>query len=795
MFNLLPFQLETKEELLSTFVKLWKKTEYQLPLVFKSPTGSGKTLTIAHFIQGLNHLPNWDYDKAFIWITFSDDLAMQSKHKFEEYFDNNLENGLLTVNDINKGKLIKNEILFLNWQKVVSRSAETRILRRPENEDDRKETGQYFEDFIDNTHKDNREIVLVIDEAHKNKSTELAQDIIDYINPKIIVHVTATPKDDDELLARRHNSFIEVDRKRVIDEGLIKEKIMLQTEEDLKTHKKEDLDEVLLTLGIKKREQLKKEFESLGKKINPLMLIQLPNDDKELRDRGEKTKEEVVLTYLASKGVDKNKIALWFDNHKENLDYITDNQSDIDFMLFKQAAGTGWDCPRAHVLVMFREINSPIFYLQTLGRILRMPEPQKKEDYKNNPNLRLGYLYTNYHREDVNKEWDKSDLNKPLIYWTRKKQGITEINLQSDYVPRSEYGDLANSAKFQESFIKSMNKYFGITDRDIIGGAEKKMVNKGFKFNIHLINKIIVNAQFKDFDDINYEFQKEGKDLDKELSNNDIEKTFNYSCFSLLKEQTEDEAKISNIARSWSPLKSALRVWFKNTLSKDSSYYYRLFINDIYRGSGSVMRPAITRAIKDYKPILQELIEEKRKQNEERLGSIFTIKDDEYGYTEDYEEVKTNLFALDKCYFLRDYLGKKNEANFKNYIDNKDKQIEWWFKNADVGKEYYSIRYYSNVDKAYRLFYPDWIIRFKDGKTGIFDTKKGDTASSQDTKDKAKALSQKLKQLGQKYLGGIAIFENGIWYYNDSEKYKYVPGRLDEDWKKIEEVLKRDRGE
>jgi hypothetical protein len=31
-------------------------------------------------------------------------------------------------------------------------------------------------------------------------------------------------------------------------------------------------------------------------------------------------------------------------------------------MLFKQAAGTGWDCPRAHVLVMYREINSASFY-------------------------------------------------------------------------------------------------------------------------------------------------------------------------------------------------------------------------------------------------------------------------------------------------------------------------------------------------------------------------------------------------------------------------------------------------
>ena len=44
-------------------------------------TGSGKTFMVTNFVHGLNSLPNWDYDKAFIWITFSDDLAMQSKDK------------------------------------------------------------------------------------------------------------------------------------------------------------------------------------------------------------------------------------------------------------------------------------------------------------------------------------------------------------------------------------------------------------------------------------------------------------------------------------------------------------------------------------------------------------------------------------------------------------------------------------------------------------------------------------------------------------------------------------------
>jgi len=33
-----------------------------------------------------------------------------------------------------------------------------------------------------------------------------------------------------------------------------------------------------------------------------------------------------------------------FDGKQKNMDFITHNESDVDFMLFKQAAGTGWDC-------------------------------------------------------------------------------------------------------------------------------------------------------------------------------------------------------------------------------------------------------------------------------------------------------------------------------------------------------------------------------------------------------------------------------------------------------------------
>jgi type III restriction enzyme len=789
MFNLLEFQKDAIDDLTKAFVSLWGKEGKQLPLVFKSPTGSGKTLVVSHFIRGLNHLPNWDEDKAFIWITFSDDIAMQSKKKFEEYFENTLENGTLTVAEISRRKLQKNDILFLNWQKIVTRAAENRILRRPDNEEERKEKGVYFEDFIENTHKDNREIILVIDEAHTHVSTDLAQQVIDKIDPKVALHISATPDPLIIAKAAENDSFVNVDHKRVIDEGLIKEKILVQTEEDLKKYKSEDLDEILIDLGLSKRKEVVEEYKKLGKNINPLVLIQLPNDDRELIDLGQKTKEEVVSNLLSKKGVDSSKVAKWFDNHPRP-EFLEENDDGHQFLLFKQAAGTGWDCPRAHILVMFREINSEKFYIQTVGRILRMPEPDKKEDYKNSVIIRTGFLFTNYERNKVYSQWNEISPNKPEIYSAEIKKGVKNIQLKSEYVSRLEYGDLSNSAKFQMSFLKSMNDYFKVSLNDISQGkGSKKLSNAGIKLKPTITNQIIVDAKFQDFDQLSYEFNKPGHDVSLEMSVNDVEKTFNYYCYILLKEQTAEDAKISNIARSWSPLKSALRVWLKNILGDNSNYYYRVFINDINKKEGSVLRPAITQAIKEYKPILQKVIEERRKFQEEIEAPTFTIKD-EYWFTEDYEEIKTNLCVLNKCYLLKDYLGKINERRFLNYIDSKKSEIEWWFKNRDYGWEYFAIKYFNTREQAYRLFYPDWIIRFEDGKIGIFDTKAGDTALPEKVKDKAKALAIKLKELGRGYVGGIAVWENGVWNYNDSENYDYAPGRLNKDWKKLEDLFK-----
>ena len=778
MFNLLSFQEAALDKLTESFIRLWSNPRRQLPLVFKSPTGSGKTLIMANFVKNLNHLPNWDSDKAFIWITFSDDLAMQSRDKFHQYFGTVLENGLLTVSDLDKALLQKNDILFLNWQKVVSRAAENRVLRRPEDLRLKKETGSYFEDFIENTLAKGREIVLIIDEAHTNVTPDLAQDIINIIDPKVVVHVSATPKPEIIALGAELESFIQVSREAVVAEGLIKSQIVTQTHEDLSVAKSKDLDHVLLEIGLKKRQEIAEEFKALGKNINPLLLVQLPNDESDAISVGEKSKEQIVLDYLSQAGYDIKRVARWFDDHPKPR-FLEENDSEYDILLFKMAAGTGWDCPRAHVLVMYRNVKAEARYIQTVGRILRMPEPNKSLDYFGNSLLNTGFLFTNYDRKDIVSNWFETSTNQPHTKTAYKKPGISNIRLITDSLPRIDYGDLSNSAKFQQSFLATMNKHFGTTNVASIEEAGAAIERSGIDLHPKVTNKVIVDGQIDNFDLLALQFKQIGHDEDIEISRNDVEKTFNYFCWKILSEQTEEDTKISNIARSWSPLKSALRVWFRTVLSINSDYYYRVFIADINKGSSSLFRPAITAAIKNYRPILDELLRAKLGKQQDALSKPFEIKEF-YTYPDSYTEQEVKLCALYPFFLPQEkYSGKDNETSFIEFLEQQEYVVEWWIKQG-IGQEYLAVKYTNTSTKKSALFYPDWIVKLKDGRIGIIDTKSGMTASN--TEGRAEALAERIKDFEGKVFSGIAVKENAIWHLNASAQYEYTPGNLNQDW-------------
>ena len=375
IIHLKPFQEKAVADLRKQFLELWKRENRKLPLIFKAPTGSGKTVMVAQFLKDMSTDPQFDVDKSYLWFSFSEESYIQSKDKLFDYYGGANELNLLDLNDLSNGKLQKNNVFFINWQKIKSSTKEGRKLRNP-TEYTYGDDG-IFDEFVKRTQEDNRELILIIDEAHRDSDTELADELIDLINPRIILKITATPKNEPSAsdVLQKRAGFVEVIREDVIDAGLIKEKIITQTKEDLiKLAKKEiDQDLMLLELAFNKRLESLNEYKELSLEINPLVLVQLPNDDRARKETLDKSKLEIVMDFLTDKGIDEKDIAIWLSDKKENLEEIEQNDSLVSFLIFKQAAATGWDCPRASILVMFREIKSPIFHTQTVGRILRMP--------------------------------------------------------------------------------------------------------------------------------------------------------------------------------------------------------------------------------------------------------------------------------------------------------------------------------------------------------------------------------------------------------------------------------------
>lgn len=78
-------------------------------------------------------------------------------------------------------------------------------------------------------------------------------------------------------------------------------------------------------------------------------------------------------------------------NNKQGLeDVISENDNSTRYLLMKQAIFTGWDCPRAKILVKLREGMSEQFEIQTVGRIRRMPEAKHYDE----DILDFSYVYT-----------------------------------------------------------------------------------------------------------------------------------------------------------------------------------------------------------------------------------------------------------------------------------------------------------------------------------------------------------------------------------------------------------------
>jgi type III restriction enzyme len=706
--------------------------------IFKSPTGSGKTLMMAEFLKRLIDSRIDGKKFSFIWIAVNK-LHDQSRNSLKKYYDP-LGIGLKCsyFEDLDDRKIGENEILFLNWASINKKS---NIYVR-ENERDNN-----LSNIVARTKDEGRLIILVIDESHRNAETDKSKELIEDIGPKITIEVSATPQ------LKGVFRGVEVELKDVKDEGMIKKEIVINPSfENFKLDRKladKTADEIVVEAGLKKRAELAKLYEAEDANVNPLMLIQIPDARKGLID-----KKDSVVQLLGKYGIttENGRLAIYLSDKdsKINLENIEKNENEVEVMIFKQAIAVGWDCPRAAILVLFREWKSMIFSIQTIGRIMRMPE---HFHYKNS-GLNLGYVYTSLSdigiAEDIAKEYI-------TVFEGKRREDYKIIDLTSYHSKR-----FREETRLSSDFVPI---FFQAAD-------ELKLKDKiSLKHSI-VDTKLIASGKIYDVDKQTKSIEKKGT-LD--IPKNEVELQIAFDYFA-----RENLAPFHPELRSIKRINDSIYKYFGASRDEDRWPEIQAII------LAEENRQAVIDVINRAKELYQEVV---------GRGKHEVVQNDEPWNVP--ETINYNLTFVKKDYkrsIIQPYYAKtKGTDNLSLFEEDSDievafiehlekaKQVKWWFKNGKQDGSYFAVPYIENGQE--KPFYIDFIVMLNDGRLGLFDTKGGIYAKT--AKERAEGLAGYIateNKGGKKLFGGIVLKDKNSWRYNDSKKYSYDPNDL-KDWK------------
>lgn len=634
-------------------------------IVFQAPTGSGKTLMLAESMSRIVKELGSQKELSFIWISVNY-LHEQSKGKLEKYFENERLLDCINISEIQNNEIEQNQIAFVNWDSL---NKEGISLFMSDNEKD-----WNLSKVVENTRDAGRDIILIIDESHRTAKTSKSQEIVSMIGPKLTIEVSATPK---EGVTNDHK--ITVKLSEVVAEGMIKEEVQINPGLG-----KVETNEDIVSEALKKREELKKLYTETGANINPLLLIQIPKR----RSSDIREPEDKIIEILNRDNItiENGRLAIWLadKDKKKNLEYLENDDSDVDVLVFKEAIAQGWDCPRASILLLQREWNAEnyVFNIQTLGRIMRMPE---QKHYENYPALNVGYVYTASDNFEIVEDLAKDYVSKDQMI--RDNAIYKNINLPSQYIRRKR--ELYRLSGEFRSCLFDAAKELEIDDKKINIGKITFKKDIGIGGQVHEIDKTQA-----------VEFQKKGAIVkDRE------EVWAEYTKF--IKSLT---FPFTGGDRPMQIIKSSIRSFFKHTFGiENEDEIAAIVLNPQNKGEVNELIEVAKSKYKSLPEKADEIVPNEDWQVPEGI-SVF----------DNYDQIEVINKSVLKPYFVkRDKNGKqqwsKPEKFFINDLEKTDNDVLWWFKNGVSESKYFGIAYKKNEDvqKGYYAFYPDFIIKTK----------------------------------------------------------------------------------
>ncbi|UZB06182.1 DEAD/DEAH box helicase family protein (plasmid) [Xanthomonas citri pv. fuscans] len=393
--------------------RLWHSESDKTAFSLTAVTGAGKTVMAAAAFEALFHGDDefdFDADPSAVVIWFSDDPSLNEQTRFRlmEASDRINHTDLVVVeNSFNRPKFEAGKIYFLNTQKLGKNSL---LVRGHDQEELEAKAGELLPetrpdlrsytmwDTIQNTIEDpSLTLYLILDEAHRGMGTPTAANqnakntiVQRLINGSggvpgipVVWGISATVERFNKAIefAGKHIKLpnVVVDSTKVQESGLIKDTILLDIPDETG-----DFDTVLVRRATDKLKESTTAWAEYAKQqeeahvVVPLMVLQVPNtpDPNEIGRALDTIFERYPELPAASVAhvLGEHTTQRFGNRDVPHIEPQRVQESTwVRVLIAKDAISTGWDCPRAEVMVSFRAASDRTHITQLLGRMVRSP--------------------------------------------------------------------------------------------------------------------------------------------------------------------------------------------------------------------------------------------------------------------------------------------------------------------------------------------------------------------------------------------------------------------------------------
>ena len=315
-----------------------------------SATGTGKTYASAFAMRELGF-------KRVLFLVHRGQLARQTKKSYERVFDKSVSMGLLGAGFYDYDK----DYVFATVQTL---NRDEHLLRyNPEDFD-----------------------CIILDEAH-HSSADTYQKIMDYFIPKLWLGMTATPDKRDDRIEDRNIYEIfhyqiayEIRLQQAMEENMlcpfhyfgISDILVLKDKElKLKKLSAKDFSQLVSDQRVKNIIEQADYYGYSGDRVKGLIFCSRIDESEEL---SVKFNEAGYRTIALNGNASENERAKAFERLAMNEEDSTEEMQPLDYIFSVEILNEGVDIVEVNQVIMLRPTESPIVFIQQLGRGLRKAE-------------------------------------------------------------------------------------------------------------------------------------------------------------------------------------------------------------------------------------------------------------------------------------------------------------------------------------------------------------------------------------------------------------------------------------